>query len=160
MIELSMDKKYKAGLILTALVLVAFTAGCIISSRPGVNTTSGTIMADVDPALSGGPVFIEFGAPWCQYCVEEKPVIEELKKEYPGVTFMDVNTDENNALPEAFYVNGIQMNLIVKKNPDGSYLYVDVYGRTTGDRKRSAIVGFTEKADLKIALDAAMQAKS
>jgi thioredoxin 1 len=156
-----MDKRYKASFILVALVLVTLTAGCCISSRTGIDTAADPIMGDVDAALAGGPVFIEFGAPWCQYCVEEKPIIEELKKEYTGVTFMDVNTDENNALPDAFYVGGIpQMNLIVKKNPDGSYLYADVYGKTTGDRKRSAIIGFTEKADLKTALDAALQARS
>ena len=156
-----MDKKYKAGFILVALVLVTLTAGCTTSAKPGVNATPDPVMGDIDTALTGGPVFVEFGAPWCQYCVEEKPIIEELKKEYTGVTFMDVNTDENNALPEAFYVDGIpQMDLIVKKNPDGSYLYVDVYGKATGDRKRSAIIGFTEKADLKTALDAALQARN
>ena len=76
-------------------------------------------MADIDSDLTSGRFSSSSGAPWCQYCVRMKsPVIEELKKEYPGVTFMDVNTDENNALPEAFYVNGIpQMDLIVKKNP-------------------------------------------
>jgi thioredoxin 1 len=119
-----------------------------------------TSMEEIDAALESGPVFIEFGASWCQWCTVQKPIVEELSGDYPGITFMDVDVDENGSLADAFYVNGIpQMDLIVKKGPDGSYLYVDINGMCTGDRKKSAIIGYTEKEALRTALDAAVSAR-
>jgi thioredoxin 1 len=139
------------------VILIALVAGCV--ACPPLKPQDGS-MKEIDAALERGPVFIEFGAPWCSWCTAQKPIADELSGEYPGVSFIDVNTDENGSLADAFYVNGIpQMNLIVKKNPDGSYLYVDVNGKTTNDRKKSAIVGYREKEVLKVALDAAVRAR-
>jgi thiol-disulfide isomerase/thioredoxin len=143
-----------ALLVSAVVVLAVLAAGCATPKAPAGHDS---IMKDIDAALLKGPVFVEFGAPWCSWCSLQKLLVEEIAKDYPGVTFMDVNTDENGALAKAFYVGGIpQMNVIVKKNPDGSYLYAAVDGSTTGDRKRSAIVGYTEKPELKKALDAAV----
>ena len=90
----------------------------------------------------------------------DKERLKKLSGEYPGISFIDVNVDENGSLADAFYVNGIpQMDLIVRKNPDGSYLYVDIEGKAIGDRKKSAIVGYREKEALKTALDAAVRAR-
>jgi thiol-disulfide isomerase/thioredoxin len=117
-------------------------------------------MTAIDAALEKGPVFIEFGAEWCGWCEVQQPIVEELMAEYPGVTFMDIDVDRNASLADAFYVNGIpQMNVIVNKSSNGTYQYVDVDGQATGDRKKSAIVGYHEKPDLKKALDAAVVAR-
>ena len=146
--------------ILLLAILIALVAGCVACPPVKPQEGSGPMKA-IDAALEKGPVFIEFGAPWCSWCTLQKPIVEELSGEYPGVSFIDVNTDENASLADAFYVNGIpQMNLIVRKDPDGSYLYVDIAGKTTNDRKKSAIVGYTEKAALKTALDAAVRARA
>jgi thioredoxin 1 len=157
-----MNVSLKESIVLiVVIIMMTLTAGCCaVLSNPTASTTPDTVMAGVDANLTNGPVFIEFGATWCQYCQDEKPLIEELKKEYPSVAFMDVDTDENKALPDAFYVNYIpQMDVIVAKNTNGSYLYADINGATTGDRKTSAIVGYTDKTDLKKALDAAVKAR-
>jgi thioredoxin 1 len=152
-----MKQRIVAGVVL--VILIALVAGCVACPPLKPQDSSGT-MKEIDAALEKGPVFIEFGAPWCSWCTAQKPIVEELSNEYPGVSFIDVNTDENGSLADAFYVNGIpQMDLIVKKNPDGSYLYVDINGKTTSDRKKSAIVGYTEKEALKTALDAAVRAR-
>ncbi len=139
------------------IVGAVLIAGCS-AGAPAKTPAPEPIMKNIDAALEKGPVFVEFGAPWCHWCDEEKPLVEELTKEYPDVTFIEIDVDENASLADAFYVNGIpQMDVIVRKDTDGSYLYADTFGNTTGDRKKSAIIGYTEKADLKKALDAAMR---
>jgi thioredoxin 1 len=141
------------------VVLIALVAGCVACPLLKPQDSSGP-MNEIDAALEKGPVFVEFGAPWCGWCTAQKPIVDELSGEYPGISFIDVNVDENGSLADAFYVNGIpQMDLIVRKNPDGSYLYVDIEGKATSDRKKSAIVGYREKEALKTALDAAVRAR-
>jgi thiol-disulfide isomerase/thioredoxin len=152
-----MKQQYVASIIL--VLLIALVAGCVACPQLKPRDNSGP-MQGIDAALERGPVFIEFGATWCGWCTLQKPIVEELSSEYPGVSFIDVDVDENASLADAFYVNGVpQMNLIVKKNPDGSYLYVDIDGKTMNDRKNSAIIGYTEKDALKTALDGAMRAR-
>ena len=118
-------------------------------------------MAEIDAALAGGPVFVEFGAAWCEWCQKEKPVVEGLALNYSGITFVDVDTDVNGKLADSFYVSGIpQMAIVARKNPDGSYLYVDQDGLATTDRYGSRIVGYRESAELKPLLDAALAARA
>ncbi|HTY92224.1 MAG TPA: thioredoxin family protein [Methanocella sp.] len=144
---------------LILIMLAALMTGCVSGGQNGSAGSDGAL-AGIDAALDSGPVFVDFGAPWCTWCTQEEPIIEELKAEYPGVTFIGVNIDENGTLADAFYVDGIpQMDVVVKKNSDGSYLYADVSGSTTANRRASAIIGYHEKADLEKALDAAVKAR-
>ncbi len=117
-------------------------------------------MGEIDAALQKGPVFVEFGAPWCHWCDEEKPVVRALSSDYGSVTFVDVDVDVNGTLADEFYVDGIpQLEIIVRKNPDGSYLYIDPRGNATTDRFQSRIVGFRERDQLRPLLDAAVAAR-
>lgn len=117
-------------------------------------------MQSIDAALASGPVFLEFYTENCGYCKQQKPILDELKSEYPGVTFMEVDANANTALANAFGVRGVpQMDVIVKRNADGSYVYATLGGSTTGDRMGSRIIGFTEKSKLKVAIDAALGAR-
>jgi len=117
-------------------------------------------MQSIDSALASGPVFLYFYTDSCSICKQQKPVNDELKSEYPGVTFMDINANNNGALANAFGVYGVpQMDVIVKRNADGSYVYTTLGGSTTGDRAGSRILGFTAKSSLKVALDAALNAR-
>jgi thioredoxin 1 len=144
-------------MVLAALIVFTVTiAGC--AGKPG--TSGDAKMAEIDAALGSGPVFVEFGATWCHWCDAEKPVVEDLSADYETVTFVDVDKDVNRTLADAFYVDGIpQMNIIVKKNSDGSYLYVDPLGNVTADRVRSRIVGFHDYDQLKPLVDAALAAR-
>jgi len=117
-------------------------------------------MQSIDSALTNGPVFLEFYTTGCEYCQQEKPIIDQLKSEYPGVTFLEVNAMDNKDLANAFGVTGVpQMDVIVKKNADGSYVYATISGSTTGDRQGSRIIGFTQKSNLEKAINAALSAR-
>jgi thiol-disulfide isomerase/thioredoxin len=117
-------------------------------------------MQEIDSALGSGPVFIEFYTAGCEYCQKQKPIIDELRGEYPGVTFMMIDANQKKDLAKAFQVTGVpQMDVIVKRNDDGSYLYAGNGGSKTGDRSSSRIIGYTEKAALKNILDAALGAR-
>lgn len=117
-------------------------------------------MEDIDRKLADGPVFLEFGAEWCQYCQDEKPVIENLSKKYGSVAFIEINTDQDRPMAVSFMVNGIpQMDIIVRKNADGSYLYVGPDGNSTSDLQASRIIGFTGQEDLEKLMDVAIKAR-
>jgi thiol-disulfide isomerase/thioredoxin len=117
-------------------------------------------MAKVDAALEKGPVLVEFGADRCGWCVKQKPIVEDLSREYAGVTFLQVDVDAEPGLADSFYVQGIpQLDIVVKKHADGTYLYVDDRGGTTTDRYRSRIVGFRERDQLRPLIDAAIAAR-
>lgn len=117
-------------------------------------------MAEIDTALSQKPAVIEFGATWCSSCVAQKPVLESLAGQYSNVAFMYVDVDKSKALTSAFYVSGIpQLAIIVKKNSDGSYVYIGADGKTTTDRARSRIVGFKDANTLKPLINSALAAR-
>ena len=148
--------------ILVLVTAILLTSGCIAGNHGNTpdNPAQGNDMAAIDAALANGPVFVEFTMAGSDAAAQEKPVIDDLKAEYPGVTFMEVDIDDNGRLAYLFYVEDIpQMDVIVKKNPDGSYVYVSLGGGTTDDRKSSAIVGYHEKADLEKTIDAAVKAR-
>lgn len=153
-------------LIICLACIVIFLSGCTgndkaaVTPTPANNASTVNTMGDVDALLQKGPVFVEFGAAWCTWCTKEQPIIDDLKPNYPGITFVHVDTDENDVLPDAFAVSGIpQMDLIVSKNSDGSYTYIDPYGKKTNDRMSSRIIGYTEQDTLKGLLDAATAAR-
>jgi len=131
-----------------------------VTPTPAAGASPVSTMGDIDTLLQKGPVFVEFGATWCTWCTQEQPIIDSLKKNYTGITFVHVDTDENSVLPDAFSVDGIpQMDIIVNKTADGSYTYIDPYGKTTNDRTSSRIIGYTDQDTLKSLLDAAAAAR-
>jgi thiol-disulfide isomerase/thioredoxin len=144
--------------IFTVLVIALFSmtvAGCA-----GKSSLSDLKAAEIDDGLRNGPVLVEFGAEWCGWCEKEKPVIENLLRDVKGVNFVSVDIDLNGTLADDYYVEGVpQLNLIVKKNLDGSYLYIDRYGNTTTDRFRSRMVGYMEYDELRPLVDAAVRAR-
>jgi thiol-disulfide isomerase/thioredoxin len=117
-------------------------------------------MGQVDSALASRPVVLELGATWCDWCQKEKPVMRSLAGQYPNVAFLDADIDQSKALKDAFYVSSVpQLEVIVKKNADGSYLYIDPNGATTTDRYRSRIIGYQEEGQLKPLVNAALAAR-
>jgi thioredoxin 1 len=142
------------------LVIIAVLAVAMAGCASSPETPSGGKTGEIDAALQHGPVFVEFGAAWCEWCEKEKPVTEALSAEYHSITFVDVDVDVNGTLADEFYVDGIpQMNVIVRKNANGSYLFIDPGGKTTTDRFQSRIVGYQERDQLKPLLDAAVAAR-
>jgi thiol-disulfide isomerase/thioredoxin len=114
-------------------------------------------MADIDAALENGPVLAKFGSESCYWCVQMIPVLDELSILYPGITVMDVDVDANREFIKPFYISSIpQIDIIVRKNPDGTYLYVDNGGKPSDGILKSRIVGYLDAAALKKPLDAAL----
>ncbi|OPY27979.1 MAG: thioredoxin 2 [Methanocella sp. PtaU1.Bin125] len=148
-----MQRLLRALLVVLAIALSSSAGtGCT-----GIDTSGNSKADEIDYALRDGPVLVEFGAAWCGWCGEQQPVIESLSRNITGVTFISVDVDVNASLADEYYVEGVpQMNLIVKKNDDGSYVYVDRSGRSTTDRFRSRLVGFMEYDELKPLVEAAL----
>ena len=86
--------------------------------------------------------------------------MRSLAGQYPGVAFLFADIDNSKALKDYFYVSSVpQLEVIVKKNSDGSYLYVKPGGGTTTDRSASRIVGYQEEDQLKPLVNAAIAAR-
>ena len=43
----------------------------------------------------GKKILVDYWAPWCGPCKSLIPRLENLEKEYPNVTFVKINVDEN-----------------------------------------------------------------
>ena len=73
-------------------------------------------MGDIDSALAAGPIVLELGASWCDWCQKEKPVMRSLAGQYPNVAFLDADIDQSGALKDAFYVSAVpQLEVIARK---------------------------------------------
>ena len=151
---------------LTALIVLAvFTAllaaGIALphgAAQPAIaqGTAQQYTMADIDNALAGGPVFIEFETRECSYCKQQRPVSQALADEYRGkVTFIFVDASRDRALAKQFQVSGVpQMDVILDKS--AGYTYVDKDGKASDSIGASRFLGLTDKDTLKTALDAAV----
>ena len=54
------------------------------------------------------PLPVEFWAPWCSFCKQLNPILEEVAKNHPGgITFARVNIDEAASLANKFGVLAI-----------------------------------------------------
>ena len=59
------------------------------------------------------PAIIDFFADWCAPCKTIAPILEELDKEYEGVDFYKVNTEEQNELAATFGIQSIPSILFI-----------------------------------------------
>lgn len=60
-------------------------------------------------------VLVDFYAPWCAPCVQMKPSIEKLKKEYAGkVKIIQVNTDSSKELMQRIQAPGVPYIVMYK----------------------------------------------
>ncbi len=61
------------------------------------------------------PVFLDFWAPWCGFCVKLGPTVDELEKDFEGkYKFGKINVDENPSLAAQFGVMSIPVTMVVE----------------------------------------------
>ncbi|MEX2372923.1 MAG: thioredoxin, partial [Dehalococcoidia bacterium] len=82
-----------------------------------IDATDETFARDVIQASRGGPVVVDFWAPWCEPCKALGPTLERVAADSEGVTLVKVNTDENPAVAQAFKIQSIPA---VKAFKDGA----------------------------------------
>ena len=51
-----------------------------------------------------GPVVLEFGAEWCEFCQATRPVFAALRKEYPAIRHVRVEDGKGKPLGRSFKV--------------------------------------------------------
>ncbi|MDD3042677.1 MAG: thioredoxin [Methanosarcinaceae archaeon] len=62
------------------------------------------------------PVLMDFSATWCGPCRMQKPILEELEKEYADrVEFRIIDVDENQELASKYGIHAVP-TLIIEKD--------------------------------------------
>lgn len=93
-----------------AVVLISQTLVTGCQGRTSTEPPSGVVeLTDAnfhhEVMDSKQPVLVEFWAPWCQPCLEMKPVLEDLAAEYHGrIRVGTLNIDDHPNIADAFDV--------------------------------------------------------
>jgi thiol-disulfide isomerase/thioredoxin len=63
---------------------------------------------------AGKSILVDVSAPWCPTCKQQKPIVQEIEKEYPDLVVYDVDFDSAKDVLKQFRVQ-YQSTLIIFK---------------------------------------------
>lgn len=66
-----------------------------------------------DENVKDGVKFVAFTAPWCSYCLMQKPILKEIASK--DIWIGEVNPDENPSLVKRFGIEGFPSFLLFKQ---------------------------------------------
>lgn len=158
MLKKQFSEVKKAIIILLAISFVA-TLTITTASAADNSVKEVTQLNQINSALQKGPVLLEFGATWCEYCQKTKPILQELATEYQGkATIMSVDVDNSPELTSYFGVDGIPDSAVIVGIKNNEYVYMQENGEVTTDRSSARIVGYTDtvKQEFENVLDLAL----
>lgn len=95
---------------------------------------------EFETITKNGYALVDFYADWCGPCRALGPVLEELSKEYPNVSFIKVNVDEEEELAMRYRIMSIPAVFILK---DGEVV--------------ESVVGARPKDAMKAVIDSALR---
>ncbi|MFN3910173.1 MAG: thioredoxin [Candidatus Anstonellaceae archaeon] len=65
--------------------------------------------------INGKLVLVDFWAPWCGPCRMLSPILDQIEKEMPDVSFGKVNVDEQNELADQYQISGVPTLILFSK---------------------------------------------
>jgi len=99
-----------------------------------------TQLAQINAALSKGPVFLSLVTKTCPHCKALVPTLKQLEKEYAGeATFLSVDINKSPKLKAYFGVGGVPDCCVIVGTKNGKYVYMQQNGETTTVRSKARI---------------------
>lgn len=89
---------------------------------------------EFDEIIKDGFTLVDFYADWCGPCKMLAPILEALDNEYPDITFIKVNCDDEMGLAERYGIMSIPAVFLFK---DGNLI-----GQTGGYRGKDEMNNF------------------
>ena len=74
---------------------------------------------DFESEIKNGITLVDFSAPWCAPCLAQKPIIDELAKQFlERASFVEVNVDENRQSAVKLRIMSIPTIIIFKEGQE------------------------------------------
>lgn len=93
---------------------------------------------EFDETIKTGVTLVDFYADWCGPCKMLAPILEELDNEYPDITFIKVNCDDEIKLAERYGIMSIPAVFMFK---DGN-----IIGNAGGYRGKDEMNNFIKNS--------------
>ena len=94
--------------------------------------------ATFDEAIAGGPLLVDFWAPWCVPCKQIAPILDEIAEEKQDqITIAKINIDDNPNTPGKYGVRGIPTLMLFRGG--------NVQGTKVGAVSKGKLVEFIDE---------------